>query len=411
MLAKLALRNILRQRRRSILTLLSMGGGYLLLCISLSLSEGSYNNIIDIFTRDHTGHIQIHAAGYLDRPSLYKRVEEQEQWLPQLIRQFDIKAAAPRLYSPALAYGENKTAPASVIGIDPELESRTTLLQGRVKQGAWLQDQADSDGYWPAMLGYSIAQTLQLEVGDELVLISQGADGSIANDVFAVVALVGTEDSTERMNVYLPITAMRQFISLPQGVHELALLVDKPQLAEKKARQLQQYLDDRLPELTLDVEPWQVVERSFYNGMQADKQGNYVTMGIIMFIVSIGVLNTVLMSTLERTREFGVLKAIGTRPAMLFGLIQLEALMLALLGCLPGLLLTLPINGYFVQHGIVLSQGFDMGGMRFDRLLGEFSWFTLGVPAVVVIGSTLLVSVFPAWRAARLTPIAALQAV
>ena len=411
MLAKLALRNILRQRRRSILTLLGMGGGYLLLCISLSLSEGSYNNIIDIFTRDHTGHIQIHAAGYLDRPSLYKRVEEQEQWLPQLIRQFDIKAAAPRLYSPALAYGENKTAPASVIGIDPELESRTTLLQGRVKQGAWLQDQADSDGYWPAMLGYSIAQTLQLEVGDELVLISQGADGSIANDVFAVVALVGTEDSTERMNVYLPITAMRQFISLPQGVHELALLVDKPQLAEKKARQLQQYLDDRLPELTLDVEPWQVVERSFYNGMQADKQGNYVTMGIIMFIVSIGVLNTVLMSTLERTREFGVLKAIGTRPAMLFGLIQLEALMLALLGCLPGLLLTLPINGYFVQHGIVLSQGFDMGGMRFDRLLGEFSWFTLGVPAVVVIGSTLLVSVFPAWRAARLTPIAALQAV
>lgn len=411
MLFKLAFRNILRQRRRSILTLLSMGGGYLLLCLSLSLSEGSYNNIIDIFTRDHTGHIQIHAKGYLDRPSLFKRVDAQEQWLPDLMRRFDIQAAAPRLYSPALAYGENKTAPANVIGIDPELEAQTTLLQDKVKQGTWFQDQPDSEGYWPAMLGFSIAQTLKLSVGKELVLISQGADGSIANDVLVVSAIVGTEDSTERMNVYLPITAMRQFISLPQGVHELAMLVDKPGVAEKKARQIQQYLDDTQLPLQLEVQPWQVVERSFYNGMQADKQGNYVSMGIIMFIVSIGVLNTVLMSTLERTREFGVLKAIGTRPTMLFGMIQLEALILALVGCVLGLLLVLPINSYFVHHGIQLSQGFDMGGMLFDRLLGEFSWFTLGVPALVVVGSTLLVSVFPAWRAARLAPIAALQAV
>lgn len=411
MLFKLAFRNILRQRRRSVLTLLSMGGGYLLLCLSLSLSEGSYNHIIDVFTRDHTGHIQIHAAGYLDRPSLYKRAEQLDQWLPELVKRFDIKAVAPRLYSPALAYGENKTAPASVIGIDPQQEAQTTLLHDKVQQGKWLSDQADAGGYWPAMLGYSIAQTLKLAVGDELVLISQGADGSIANDVFRVAAIVGTEDSTERMNVYLPLTAMRQFISLPRGVHELALLVDNPGAAQKKARLLQQYLDQQVPQLGLQVQPWQEVERSFYHGMQADKQGNYVSMGIIMFIVSIGVLNTVLMSTLERTREFGVLKAIGTRPSLLFAMIQLEASMLALLGCAIGVLLAIPINGYFVQHGIVLSQGFDMGGIRFDRLLGEFSWFTLGLPALVVTGSTLLVSVFPAWRAARLAPIAALQAV
>ncbi len=411
MLFKLAFRNILRQRRRSILTLLSMGGGYLLFCISLSLSEGSYNNIIDVFTRDHTGHIQIHAAGYLDRPSLYRRVDHTDQWLPQLVREFDIQAVAPRIYTPALAYGENKTAPAGVIGIDPRMEAQTTLLKDKLKQGAWLDNQANADGYWPAMLGYSIARTLKLSLGDELVLISQGADGSIANDVFMVSAIVGTEDSTERMNVYLPMVAMRQFISLPEGVHELALLVDKPSAAQAKAHSLQQYLDQSVPELDLQVQPWQEVERSFYSGMQADKQGNYISMGIIMVIVSIGVLNTVLMSTLERTREFGVLKAIGTRPNMLFGLIQLEALLLAVLGCLIGFVVVLPINAYFVHHGIMLSHGFDMGGIRFDRLLGEFSWFVMGVPALVVVGSTLLVSVFPAWRAARLSPIKALRAV
>lgn len=411
MLLKLAFRNILRQRRRSLLTLLSMGGGYLLLCLSLSLSEGSYNHIIDVFTRDHTGHIQIHAGDYLDRPSLYKRIEQVDSWLPRAMTQFDIRAAAPRLYSPALAYGENKTAPASVVGIDPEREAATTFLKDKIKQGQWLSSHPNAEDYWQAMVGYSLAQTLRLQVGDELVLISQGADGSIANDVFAVAAILGTEDSSERMNVYLALPAMRSFISMPAGIHELALLVDHPKDARKVAAGLQQYVDAELPEQHLNVQPWQTVESSFYHSMQADKRGNYVSMGIIMFIVSIGVLNTILMSTLERTREFGVLKAIGTRPGLLFRLIVLESAMLGALGCALGLLLTVPVNGYFVHHGIVLSQGFDMGGMVFDRLLGEFSWITLGIPALVVVSSTLLVSLFPAWRAARIAPIDALQAV
>lgn len=411
MLFKLAFRNVMRQRRRSLLTLLSMGGGYLLLCLSLSLSEGSYNNIIDLFTRDHTGHIQIHVAGYLDRPALHKRMQQVDDWLPPMLLRYHIKAAAPRLYSPALAYGENKSAPASVIGIDPGREARTTLLAKKVQQGVWLPNQVNEAGYWPAMLGFAMAQTLKLSVGDELVLISQGADGSIANDIFQVCAIVGTEDSSERMNVYLPLTAMRDFISLPQGIHELALLVERPADARDAAQRIQEHLAHRVPQQPLAVKPWQEVEQGFYNGMQADKQGTYISMGIIMFIVSIGVLNTVLMSTLERTREFGVLKAIGTRPGLLFRLIQLEAMLLAVLGCVLGVVLALPVNAYFVHHGIQLSQGFDMGGIRFDRLLGEFSWFTMGVPALVVMGSTLLVSVFPAWRVARITPINALQAV
>lgn len=411
MLWKLAFRNVLRQRRRSLLTLLSMGGGYLLLCLSLSISEGSYNHIIDVFTRDHTGHIQIHAADYLDRPSLYKRIYHSEQWLPPAMARLGIRAAAPRVYSPALAYGENKTAPATVVGIDPAREAGTTLLPQKVKQGQWLEDAMTATGYWPAMVGYSLAQTLHLQVGDELVLISQGADGSIANDVFSVTAIVGTEDSAERMQVYVSLKAMSAFISLEAGLHEWALLVDRPAAAQGVARSLQEYLDQQQPEQALQVAPWQTVERGFYNGMQADKQGNYVSMGIIMFIVALGVLNTILMSTLERTREFGVLKAIGTRPGLLVRLILLESLLLAAMGCIVGLLLALPVNSYFVHHGIQLSHGFDMGGILFDRLLGEFSWFTLGVPALVVMGSTLLVSLYPAVRVARITPLTALQAV
>lgn len=413
MIFRLAFRNVFRQRRRSLLTLLSMGGGYLLLCLSLSLSEGSYNHIIDVFTRDHTGHVQIHAEDYLLRPSVYKRIKSYDEVMERIKTEFDIDSIAPRLYSPALAYGENKTSPASVVGIDSILEANTSLLAQKIQQGSYFPEkvQVDEEGYYPAMMGYSLAQSLSLQVGEEIVLISQGVDGSIANDVFRIVAIVGTEDSHERMSVYLPMIVMREFLAMDEGVHELALTLSQLDDAENIAQKIQQLLRDQYPQQELYAQPWQVVEQSFYNGMQADKQGNYVTMGIIMFIVSIGVLNTVLMSTLERTREFGVLKAIGTRPSILFRMIVLEASLLSIFGCVLGLVLALPVNGYFVLHGVVLDQGFDMGGILFDRLLGEFSWVTLGIPGLVVVGSTLLVSVIPALRAARISPVTALHSV
>lgn len=145
--------------------------------------------------------------------------------------------------------------------------------------------------------------------------------------------------------------------------------------------------------------------------MQADKEGGYISMGIIIFIVSIGVLNTVLMGTLERTREFGVLRAIGTQPAAIFRLIMLESFFLAIISCLVGLVFALPVNYWLAMVGIALPEPIDMGGVLFEAMLGEVSWFTMAIPALVVVGSTLVVSLIPGIRAARISPLQALQAV
>ena len=129
------------------------------------------------------------------------------------------------------------------------------------------------------------------------------------------------------MNVYISLTAMRTFLSIAgdtSKVHELALILSSQSQARKFAASTQSALKNE----SLSVDPWQVVESSFYKSMQADKKGSYISMGIIIFIVSIGVLNTILMGTMERTREFGVLKAIGTRPLAVFTLIMLESLSL-----------------------------------------------------------------------------------
>jgi len=261
------------------------------------------------------------------------------------------------------------------------------------------------------MIGFSLAKNLQLTIGDELVLISQGIDGSIANDIFEITAIVGDASSYERMNVYISISAMREFLSMQGGeqsqVHELAIILSSQSQARSFALKTLQLQGNN----NLSVQPWQVVESSFYNSMQADKKGSYVSMGIIIFIVSIGVLNTILMGTLERTREFGVLKAIGTRPLAVFNLIMLESFVLAIVSCLIGLVLALPVCIWLASSGIPMPEPIDMGGIIFDTMLGEVSWFVVLLPSVVVITSTLLVSFIPAIRAANISPLKALQAV
>lgn len=413
LIVKLAFRNILRNRRRSLLTLLSMGGGFFLLCLTLSMSEGSYSNIINIFTQDHTGHVQIHKENYLERPSLYKTINHADEIISQLEQQPLVLGVAPRIYSPSLAYGKNKTFPAQVVGIDPEREAKTTHLENKVNEGQYLTRQlankTNKDAYFPAMIGFSLAKNLQLTIGDELVLISQGIDGSIANDIFNVVAIVGDAGSYERMNVYISLTAMRTFLSIAgdtSKVHELALILSSQSQARKFAASTQSALKNE----SLSVDPWQVVESSFYKSMQADKKGSYISMGIIIFIVSIGVLNTILMGTMERTREFGVLKAIGTRPLAVFTLIMLESFVLAIISCLIGLVLALPVCFWLASVGISMPEPIDMGGIIFDTMLGEVSWFVVLLPSVVVISSTLIVSFIPALRAATISPLKALQA-
>ena len=296
---RLAFRNILRQKRRSLLTGLSMTGGYMLFVFSFSLLEGSYGNLIDIFTLDNTGHIQIHKDDYLDRPKIYKTLQDRDLIESTLQADAQVKSFTPRVFAPALAYAANKTTPAQVIGVDPDKEPTVTRLRQKVSAGTYFDSTPDADGYSKAMIGHGLAMSLKLSVGDEIVLISQGADGSIANDIFIVTALIGNRTSFDRMAIYLPLNAAQMFLSLGPDVHEYALLVTDKNANESIAVELAR----KLPDVT--VSPWQVVESTFYRTMQSDKQGNHFMMALIVFIVFIGVLNTVLMSVLERTREFG----------------------------------------------------------------------------------------------------------
>lgn len=371
---------------------------------SIGISDGSYASIIERFTKDHSGHIQIHARGYLDKSSIYKTIPNLPKLKSALDKTRNVVAQSPRVRAAGLAYAHSKSLPCQIYGIDSARETATTLLGKKILKGKLFESLPDSQGRVQALVGAQIADQLRLHPGESLALISQAADGSVANDLFIVSGIVGTSDSYESQNIYLPLSAAQTFFALEGKVHEWVLQLSSFRNAKPVARQLQGQLGD-----SFDVDPWQRVEEEFYRTMKADEAGNYTSLAIIMIMVGIGVLNAVLMSILERTREYGILKALGTRPRYLFGLIVTEVFSLAVISSLVGVVIGTLSNSWFATYGITLSHPIDIGGVPFTKILGDLSIRSLVLPGVITLGTALLVSVFPAWRASRLDPIASIR--
>ncbi|MDD5168090.1 MAG: ABC transporter permease [Syntrophales bacterium] len=407
---KIAFRNLLRHKRRSLLSGLTLACGYILLSLSQATTEGTYSNLIEAFTREHTGHVQIHRRGYLDQPTINKAIADPEKLAALLEKIPGVVAFAPRVLGPALANLGNKTLPAEVQGIDLEREPLTTRIRERLKTGRFPGNVPDREGRFEVLLGAELAESLKARLGDEVVLISQGADGSVANDRFVVAGTIGTPDSRDRLSVYMSITAAQAFFTLPGRVHEFAVVFADYRRAEAGAKAIAKRLKAAgEPLQSLEADPWQVLEADFYRGMTVKKKGNAITYMIILFIVAVGVLNVVLMAILERTREFGVLKAIGTRPLEIFRMILMETGILAAISVGAGLLVALPLNLWFQVYGIVISSPIEMGGIRIDRLTAEVSLGTMGNPALMVIGAALVICLLPAVRAARIRVVDALR--
>ncbi len=401
MILKMAFRNIFRQRRRSVLTGLMMIGGTALCAISLGLVGGMYGNIIDMFTRTHTGHIQVHKQGYLKRPSFYKTLDHAEGLMTRIQSIPHVESMVPRVYSASLAFVGTKTSATLLTGVDPYQEAASMSLEKKVEKGSYLSRTAANE----VLLGSGIAEILKVNPGDEVAMIGQAADGSIANDLFVVKGILAKGSMLDKMNCYMHIETAQTFMELGTRIHEIAVILDDQAYSRSTAFAIQDALDDS----SLDVQPWQVVESQFYKAMKADLKGNNITMAVIIAIVAIGVLNTVLMSILERTREFGVMRALGTRPRSVFSLILFETGYLALLSVFVGVIIGLVGNYYLSLHGVKLPETIEYGGMHWDTMSARITAASIWLPVVVTFFSALLVSVVPAVRAARITPVKAMS--
>jgi len=411
MLFKLAWRNVFRQKRRTFLTLLTMTGGFFLSSLSIGWMIGSYDNIIMFFTNGRTGQIQLHHSGYLEDPSVYSTIDDYQAIGAELDSIAGIRTWAPRIYTGALLAVRSSeagsgnlfsnSAAASVIGIDPALEEAATDFSDKIINGTTLSASAADSSYYAAgqiILGRELSIILEASVGDSLILLSQAADGGSADRKYIIRGIVSTGNADiDRYTCYITLSDAQILFALQGRVHELAVMTNSLRAVDELTDQISAGVSGR----DLDTDSWKSFAREFYNGMKADEESLKVTIFIIVLVAAMGVLNTILMMVLERRREFGVMKALGTRPRFIVRMIVLEANIMGFISILAGSILSTAALLFLSEHGLIMDPPLNYGGTVFSEMVASISPECFWIPALCVFITASTVSLLPALKAAH----------
>ena len=397
----MAWRNIGRNRRRTVVTVGAMAFGLYAMVIWFGMLQGMLNDMEATVVEVELGDLQIHAPTYLDDPSLYTDIDDVDALLSRL-EAAGFRASA-RLVGAGLAAAHDSAAGASLRGIDVQGNAGVSVISTRLAEGAWLDDD-DPAG---VVVGRRLARTLDLAVGDELVVLSQTTDGAIANDLYAVRGILDSvSDGIDRSAVFLTDAAFRELFVMPTGAHEIVLR--KPDDLELTAAlEAAQVL---APDL--DTQSWRSLVPTLATYLDSARQMMAIISAIIYIVIAILILNAMLMAVFERIREFGVLKALGVEPRQVLSLIFVESALQTGLALAIGLALSLPTLWYLVEYGIDTGAlgGVSVIGATFATVWqAAVSPATFVTPSMTLILLVLLAVIYPALKAARISPVEAMR--
>jgi ABC-type lipoprotein release transport system permease subunit len=405
----MAWRNIWRNPRRTILTVSAIAFASLLLVFMLSFQFGSYETMINTAVKIHTGHLQVQAAQYHDKNSIRLVVAEPAKVGRILDTIVGIEAYTFRGQAFSLVSSSQRTYGTVVTGIDPLREPTVSRLKSLIRQGEFLTTD-DTDR---ALVGRLLAKNLQVTVGDELTVLGQGRDGSIAATVMTVKGIYSSGiDEFDRASLQIPLKTFQQVYSMEGAVHEVVIIArslwDIRPVKKRIAAALPS-LKTRPPLVVLD---WNELMPGLRQSIEMDLVSGLVFYFLLVLVVAFSILNTFLMAIFERTREFGVLMAIGTTPGRLTKVLLIESMTMTLVGILAGIATGSLITLYFQAHGFdisgaseLLSQ-FGITGRMYPRL----SWVSaLSGPAAVLV-ITFLAALYPALKVRRMRPVEAMKA-
>ena len=351
---KMAWRNIGRNRRRTAVTVGAMTLGLFAMVVYMAMMEGMLNDMEETIVEIDLGDLQIHAPTYLDDPSLYTVVDDVDALLGGL-HAAGFRASA-RLVGAGLAAAHDSAAGASLRGVDVEDDARVSVIPTRLDEGAWL-DEGDPFG---VVVGRRLARSLNLALGDELVVLSQATDGGIANELYTVRGILGTvSDGVDRAAVFLTEGAFRDLFFMPSGAHEI--VVRKPdELELDAALEVAQGLAPGL-----DTRSWRSLVPTIATYLDSARAAMGVVSAVVYIVIAILILNAMLMAVFERIREFGVLKALGVEPRQVVALIFVESALQTGLALAAGMMLTVPMLWYLSEFGI------DTGGLGGVTVMGS----------------------------------------
>lgn len=402
---QIAWRNLGRSKKRTGLALLAIAVGQFALLATSGLMHGYADNIQAAITGPMIGHVQIHDPNWRDERALDLMVQDVNALLQTVAAYPQVESVAARIYSPVLVAPQQEAFVAMIVGVEPEVESREYgLLSGL--------DTPLEPG--KVLIGYRLARKMQVEPGQEIAVIGQSVDGFMANALYRIQDVIRCPaDMVNLSGIVMSLADAQTFLAMPDSAHEIVVrtgpMVDSQGLADALTQ---------APQLAgTEILAWQQLVPELVIVIKSADFTAYFVLVLVFIAALAGIANTLMMSTFERTHEFGMLLSLGCRPGRIALMIVMEALLIALLGILLGTIL-----GYaFVA--VTEESGIDMAS-RGDSEADDLAFKGLALPlnvyprlepgdsllgVVAILLTSLIASIWPTWVAARLEPMEAMR--
>ncbi len=403
LLMQLAWRNIWRQWRRNFLIMIAVAIGVFSMVIYDALLRGWQISIIEDTVNNLSGHIQIHAPGYVDDPSVYHNFKLTPELSENLNDNQEVDIWTARINVPAVVVSERETRGVSLIGIDPQIEQKISFL-GDVAIDGKMLPKIDSGG---VVIGKKMAEQLETRLGKRIVIMTQGKDKQLKEIGLKIIGIYDTGlESMETSFVFISLIKAQKLLGLESSVTEISMRIKD----DKKLEIFKKNLAAQFDAQHLSVQSWKDLNRQMAIMTEFVEYNIWIWHFIMLIALAFGLVNTLLTAFYERIREFGLFQALGMGPGMILKQVLFEAWLLVIIGLILGFIFS-AIGLAWLDSGIDLTAFADgMEKMGFRKVLVPiYLWQDSISVVVMIILLGLVASLFPAWRAVKMDPIEALN--
>ncbi|MEN8137410.1 MAG: FtsX-like permease family protein [Bacteroidota bacterium] len=405
MLIKIAWRNIWRSKLRSSVVLLAIASGLIGGLFTSAWMNGlAKRRVKDAFSIE-TAHIQFHHPEFADNFDVKKTINLSNEKLDEISKIKGVKAVTSRIKTQAMAATANKNSGVTIVGINPETEKNVFKLYEKIDSvnGDFFETEKRNS----IVISKALAKELKVKLKSKIVLTFQDYKGEITGAAFKVIGIYKTDNRPwDKMHVFVKDKDLRRVLELPENQsHEIDILLDNSANASIVSEQLQSKYPDVLCEDWSDIQPYLKFISEYMD----------VYMGIFMIIIlaalGFGIVNTMLMVILERTKELGMLMAIGMSKARIFYMIMLETVFLSLVGAVIGEFISMLVINYYGTAGLDFSAWADgLESVGYSAIsYPELEIFRYLQITVLVVVTGILASIYPAIKALKLNPVEALR--
>ncbi len=402
LLLKLAWRNLWRNKRRSLITLAAIAFATFAAVGMRGIQKGVYAINIENAVNMFSGYLQIQNAEYNANPSLRKSFKVDEKIITILESNENILSFSERLYADGLISFKDNSQGAAILAVDPVAEKTVTNLATKIYEGKFLSP----DPTHEIVLGYKLLEKLNAEIGDEIVVLTQGFDGSLGNLKFKIIGTskLGMQEF-DGMSAFIGLKPAQELTAMYGRIHAVAVKID----GLNNINKVKESLTESIGNENLAVLSWDEVMPDFKQSIELDNISGIFMLMFLIIIVAFGILNTVLMSVTERFNEFGVTLSIGMPQMKLVKLIFIETIALTIVGLLIGNIIGWFTNYYFHLNPIEFSTG------EYAAVIEEYGWLPTMPSSIepmifintsfMILFASFLSCIYPAWKVFKLEPL------